>query len=124
MCSAPGEDEMVRTTSVHAPPDLEAEARAEGLDPSGVPSLDQAIASASRRKTHVAGLSPTALFASVEAVEAESEEAWLVWGLAGGRPILFDVDARSGAEMLRALALEEAPTAIVEPWQVVLIDLG
>ena len=98
----------------------------EGYDASGIPCADQTHArkraASSHRRHHrsLPGLAPTSLIAYVEEVAVKSEQDWLIWGCAGDRPVLFDVEAGAAAEMMDAVARGELATAIVEPWQLLL----
>jgi hypothetical protein len=104
----------------------------DGFDPCGTPCAELTLsherrsgahrAHAPRRRRHhvVPGLAPTSLIASVAEVAVRGEADWLIWGCAGGRPVLFDVEAGAAEEMMDALARGEAATAIVEPSQLML----
>jgi hypothetical protein len=98
----------------------------EGFDPCGVPCVDAGRhprrGAAAHRRQHrsLPGLAPTSVIASVEAVAAEGEREWLVWGSVAAQPVLFAIDAGAGAEMLHAVAAGDIATAIIEPWQVML----
>ena len=98
----------------------------DGFDPCGIPCVDAARhprrGAAAHRRHHRAlpGLAPTSVIASIEAVAAEGEREWLLWGSVAQRPVLVAVEAGAAAEMLHALSAGETATAIVEPWQVML----
>jgi hypothetical protein len=98
----------------------------DGFDPCGVPCVDGGRhprrGSAVHRRHHrsLPGLAPTSIIASVEAVAAEGEREWLVWGCVAGRPVLVAIEPGAAAEMAHAVAVGETATAIVEPWQVML----
>ncbi len=99
-----------------------------GFDPSGVPCVDVDAGRRStarhRRPAHgLPGLPPTSRIATVMEVVPQEVGDWLVWGCVEGRPLMFTVEAVAAAEMAHALAAGEAPTAIVEPGQVVLEPL-
>lgn len=97
-----------------------------GFDPCGVPCVDtirhprRGTASHRRQHRSLPGLAPTSVIASVEAVAAEGEREWLVWGSVALQPVLFSIEAGAAAEMFHAVAAGDAATAIVEPWQVML----
>ncbi len=97
----------------------------EGFDPCGVPCADvdqprTRPASHRRHPRPLPGLPARSLIASVESVETAGEHDWLLWGCAGGRPILFMVGAERAAEMMESVAAGQMTTAIVEPSQLVL----
>jgi hypothetical protein len=98
----------------------------DGFDPCGVPCVDAGRhprrGTAAHRRPHrsLPGLAPTSVIASVEAVAAQGEREWLVWGSVAERPVLVAIEAGTAAEMLHAVAAGETATAIVEPWQVML----
>ena len=108
---------------------LKEQARLEmpdGYDPCGTPCAELSrtrgrVGTARRRHHHaIPGLAPTSMIASVEGVAATGETDWLIWGCAGGSPVLFDVEASAAAEMMASLDRGEHATAIVEPWQLML----
>ncbi len=98
----------------------------ERFDPSGCPCVDhvdtkrRAATSHRRHPRALPGLAPASLIASVEEVAATGEADWLIWGCAGDRPVLFDVEAGAAAEMIDSVARGETATAIIEPWQLML----
>jgi hypothetical protein len=98
----------------------------EGFDPSGIPCAERhqtrPRASTPRRRPDraIPGLAPSSVIASVEEVASKGDAAWLIWGCAGDRPVLFGVEAGAAAEMMDARARGETPTAIVEPYQLML----
>ena len=69
------------------------------------------------------GLPAKAIIATVRRIEPPRHIQPLVWGEADGRTILFRVDDATIRDMEAALRDGEEPTAIVEPCQVVSIDL-
>lgn len=69
------------------------------------------------------GLPAKALLATVQRIEPPRRVQPLVWGEADGRTILFRVDDATVLEMQAALAEGAEPTAIVEPCQIVSLDL-
>lgn len=69
------------------------------------------------------GLSVKALIATVQGIEPPRQIQPLVWGEADGRTILFRVDDATILDIEAALADGEEPTAIVEPCQIVSIDI-
>ncbi|HEY6058502.1 MAG TPA: hypothetical protein VIV06_10745 [Candidatus Limnocylindrales bacterium] len=97
-----------------------------GFDPSGIPCADteyvespvEPISSSTRPA--LPGISETSYIASVEEVVPQECGDWLVWGSVGSRPVLFSLDASSATEMMSSVHAGEAPTAIIEPWQLVL----
>ena len=99
-----------------------------GFDPSGIPCVGEVLGRTGsthrRRQPHgIAGLQPMARTATVMEVVPREIGDWLAWGCVDGRPVMFAVEPGAGAEMAHAVTLGELPTAIVEPYQVVLEQL-
>ena len=92
------------------------------LDPCGVPFADGPAGPASYAP--LPGLSNQALIATVQRIEPARYVEPLVWAIADGQTILFRVDDATLREMTAALAAGEAPTAIVEPCQIVSRDIN
>ena len=91
------------------------------LGPSGVP-LAEAL-SCPATYAPLLGIPAEAVIATVQRMEPPRPVEPLVWAVAEGRTILFRVDDATFREMQAALAAGERPTAIVEPCQIVSIDL-
>ena len=100
----------------------------EGFDPSGIPCVDSGHPRTRPAHPHrrharsLPGLPPASVIAYVQevAVGAEASGERLIWGCIGDRPALLAVEAGAAAEMMHALTAGETPTAIIEPWQLVL----
>lgn len=118
-----GAIDMQRGHKTMQQPSLELPAR---FDPSGIPCVDSGHGHSRAHATHrrharpLPGLAPKSLMATVEVVAERGQANWLVWGTDGERPVLFAVAAAAAAEMVDSMAAGERPTAIVEPWQVML----
>ena len=70
-----------------------------------------------------AGLARNAILVQVTRVDPRRMSDALVWGLAGGRTILFQVDEVSGRELQAALDAGEEPSAIAEPSQILALEI-
>lgn len=91
------------------------------LDPCGVPLADEPTRPAG--DAPLPGLAAKALLVTVQRIEPPRHVEPLVWGVADGQTIVFRVDDSTVREMETALAAGEEPTAIVEPCQIVSLDL-
>ena len=76
-----------------------------------------------RSKVTLPGLPWASIVARVQAVEPPRTRARLAWGIADGRTVLFEVDDVTAGEFRARLETGEQPTAIVEPVQIVAMDL-
>lgn len=94
------------------------------LDPCGVPVLEgSSHVAAQGRMSRLPGLAPHAFLAMVQRVEPPRMDPPLVWGCAEGRTILFRVDDATCRELETALDAGEEPSVIVEPDQIIGLDV-
>ena len=94
-----------------------------GLAQRRAASFSRPRASLARRRhpAVIPGLASASRLATVEEIVASEDDGnWMVWGCSDGRPILFVVEPRAGAEMSAAVAKGEIATAIVQRGQIVL----
>ena len=93
------------------------------LDPSGIPL--EASTSIEDRPSRLAvpGLDRAAIVARVQGVEPARRCPGLAWGIADGRALLFEVDDETARDFRATLEAGDEPTAIVEPGQIVGMDL-
>ena len=91
------------------------------LDPCGVPFTGGPAGTASYAP--LPGLPAKTLVATVQRIEPARWVAPLVWAVADGQTILFRADDLTVRELEAALAAGEEPTAIVEPCQIVSLDV-
>jgi hypothetical protein len=91
------------------------------LDPCGAP-LTEGPGRTSSDGT-LPGLPAEALLATVQLIDPPRRLEPLVWGVAGGRTMVFRADDATIREMQSALAAGDEPTAIVQPCQIVSLDL-
>ena len=92
------------------------------LDPGGVQAVDVARTERSR-DVPLPGLSPDAVLAFVHRIEPPWPVAPLAWGVADGLTIVFRIDEETAAALREALEAGEEPSAIVEPDQVVAMEV-
>lgn len=94
------------------------------LDPCGVPIAQVSPGVAARRRTApLPGLVPHAVLAMVQRVDPPRASQPLVWGCAQGRTVLFQVDDATCRDLQAALDAGEEPSAIIEPDQIVALDI-
>jgi hypothetical protein len=93
------------------------------LPQSGVPLDPSRSTAGHRRKAALPGLPRASIVARVQAVEPPRSRARLAWGIADGKTLLFEVDDVTAGEFRARLETGDQPTAIVEPVQIVAMDL-
>jgi hypothetical protein len=93
------------------------------VDPFSVPCLGLGAPPLRRSPTAMPGMSSAAKIVKVQRVEPPPIVGPLAWGTTEERTIVFRVDATAGRELQVALDAGEEPTAIVEPEQIVGMDI-
>jgi hypothetical protein len=93
------------------------------VDPFSVPCMGVGAPPAHQSRAALPGMSSGAETVRVQRVDPPQTVGPLAWGTTGERTIVFRVDARAERELQAALDAGEEPTAIVEPEQVVGMDI-
>ncbi len=93
------------------------------VDPFSVPCVGLGAPPLRPSRTAVPGMSSAAKIVKVQRVEPPHLVGPLAWGTTEERTIVFRVDATAGREIQVALDAGEEPTAIVEPDQIVGMDI-
>jgi hypothetical protein len=101
------------------------------LDPAGAQAVDVARTERSRDGPlpgsapagPLPGSAPDVVVASVHRVEPPWPVAPLAWGDADGLTIVFRIDEPTAAALREALEAGESPNAIVEPDQIVAMEV-
>ena len=106
------------TTAVRTSP-----SRLLELDPSGIPLDSSMSIPGHASKLTVPGLDRAAIVARVQDVEPARSGIRLAWGIADGRAVLFEVDDDTARDFRASLEAGDEPTAIVEPGQILGMDL-